>query len=62
MPNLEFNKENFDKLQEQNTVFKEALEGVINSCAHPEIAIRCVMVDLAPLRKALKKNKDLFGS
>ncbi len=31
----------------------KALEGVINSACHPEIAIRSVMVDLAPVRAAL---------
>jgi hypothetical protein len=57
---LSFSQENFDKLLESNAVLAGALQGVINSCAHPAIAIRCVMVDLTPIRKALKKNNELL--
>lgn len=59
---LTFNQENFDKLHEQNLIMKEALEHVINSCVHPKIAMRAVMVDLEPIRSALKKSNELFGS
>lgn len=31
----------------------EALEGVINSTVHPDKALRAVLVDLAPIRKAI---------
>jgi hypothetical protein len=57
---LEFTKENFDRLREANEVLATALQNVINSAAHPAIALRCVMVDLAPIRKALKKNVELL--
>lgn len=57
---LTFNQENFDRLWEANEVLATALQGVINSAAHPAIALRCVMVDLAPIRKALKKNIELL--
>lgn len=60
--NLEFTQENFEKLKTQNETLKNALKGVVDSCVHPDTAFRAVMVDLAPIRKALKKNEELFGS
>ena len=33
----------------------QVLEGIVNKCVHPDIAVRAVMVDLAPIRKLLKK-------
>lgn len=44
-----------DQLKEKVAVAKKALEHVVNSAAHPEIALRVVMVDLKPIRAALKK-------
>lgn len=61
MKTLPFNEENFDKLVAANKELVKGLEHVINSACHPEIALRVVMVDLAPVRKALKKNKELLG-
>ena len=55
------NPENFDKLLEQNQRLIEVLQGIINSCVHPDIAVRCVMVDLAPIRKVIKQNNELIG-
>jgi hypothetical protein len=31
------------------------LQAIINGCVHPETAKRRVLVDLAPIRKVLKK-------
>lgn len=60
--NLEFTPENFEKLKAQNQILEDALKGVVNSCVHPDTAFRAVMVELSPIRKALKKNQELFGS
>jgi len=57
---MEFTQENFEKLLKQNIAMKSALEHVINSCVHPEIAHRAVLVELGPIRKALKQNQELF--
>ena len=37
----------------------ETLEGIINSAAHPDIAIRAVMVELKPIRNEVKRLKSL---
>ena len=42
---------NVDSKQEMRGV----LENIINSCVHPEIAVRAVFVDLKPIREVLKK-------
>lgn len=57
---LPFIQENFDKLEKLNAEMAETLQGIINGCVHPEVAIRTVFVDLAPIRKALKENEKLF--
>jgi hypothetical protein len=44
-----------DKLK-QETI--KVLEDIINKACHPDIALRVVMVELAPIRKMLKKLKD----
>jgi hypothetical protein len=31
------------------------LRGIINSCAHPDIAIRALLVELKPIRETLKE-------
>lgn len=36
----------------------EALEGIIAHCVHPDKAITAVMVDLSPIRTALKLAKE----
>ena len=59
---IEFNRDNFDNLVKQNAELMEVLQGIINHCVHPEIAVRSVMVDLAPLRKVIKKNQELFDT
>ena len=38
----------------------ETLEGIINSAAHPDIAIRAVMVELKPIRNELIRLKSLM--
>lgn len=35
----------------------DCLEGIVNQAAHPEIAIRVVMVDLKPIRKEIARLK-----
>lgn len=37
---------------------RDAIQSVIDSCVHPNISIRAVMVDLKPLREALKDETD----
>lgn len=59
---LEFTKENFDKLVKQNADMAATMQGIINGCCHPDVAIRAVFTDLAPIRKSLKKHKELYGS
>ena len=58
---IEFTQENFNKLVVVNKELVKGLEHVVNSACHPDIAIRVLMVELAPVRKALKKNKELYG-
>ena len=57
---LPFTKENFDKLLKFSESSHEALESIVNGCVHPEIAVRAMCVDLSPIRKALKRHKELF--
>lgn len=59
---LPFTQENFDKLEKLNAEMAETLQGIINGCVHPEVAIRAVFVDLAPVRKTLSKYKTLTSS
>jgi hypothetical protein len=33
----------------------KVLQGIIDGCVHPDIAVRAALVDLAPIRKILKK-------
>jgi hypothetical protein len=61
MNEIPFTKENFDKLIDHNTEMFNALKGVINGCVHPDIAVRAVMVDLKPIRKAIEINKEFRG-
>ena len=49
-----------DALIEVKKSSEAALQGVINSACHPAIAIRVLMVELAPIRKALKKSLDFL--
>ena len=56
-----FTKETFDDLLKQNDELAKALQGVINECVHPNIAVRAVMVDLTPIRKILKKNTEFIN-
>lgn len=47
----------------QEQALKDAvatLEGIIQGCCHPDIAIRAVMVDLKPIRNVLKKIQPLL--
>jgi hypothetical protein len=39
----------------------ECLQGIVNQAAHPDIAIRVVMVDLKPIRKEIARLKALMG-
>lgn len=58
---LEFNQENFDKLVKLKDSTMHALKSIVNGCVHPEIAMRAVFVDLAPIRKAITRHEELFG-
>jgi hypothetical protein len=57
---IEFTQENFNKLVNQNAILITSLQGIIDSCVHPTIAVRAVMVNLAPIREAIKKSEELF--
>lgn len=59
MKTIEFNQENFDNLVVLNSEMLGALRGIVNGCCHPDIAVRAVFVDLAPIRKAIKKSEEL---
>lgn len=48
-----FSDNRTERLENQNKLLISALIGIIESCAHPDKAIRCVMVDLKPIRKVL---------
>ena len=41
-------------LERENEILIQTLVNIIKSCAHPKIAVRCVMVDLKPIRQVLK--------
>ena len=45
-------------LKSKLLVAEKALEKVLNSALHPDIAIRAMMVELAPVREALNKIKN----
>ena len=47
------------KLERNNNKLKNALNGVLNSALHPEIAIRASFVQLEPIRKVLKEVDNL---
>ena len=51
----EFTRENFDLLVKRNTELRQVLQGIINGCCHPDIAVRAMMVELKPIREILKK-------
>lgn len=38
----------------------KVLEGIVNSAVHPDIAVRAIMVELAPIRKEVKRIKALM--
>lgn len=50
------------KLIAQNKALREALEDIIRGCAHPDVAIRRVMLDLKPIRKVLAENPPLTNN
>jgi len=58
---IEFTQENFDKLRKSSEASYEALLSIVNGCVHPKIAVRAMCVDLAPIRKAIKRHEELFG-
>lgn len=37
-------------------ILRKTLEDIINSCVHPEKAVRAVMVNLKPIREVLKST------
>ena len=57
---IPFTKENFEALLKQNTDLANILQGIIDGCVHPDVAVRAVMVDLKPIRAILKKNKKFI--
>ncbi len=48
--------EHAKRIELKNSQMRLALQGVLNSALHPEIAIRAAMVQLAPVREALKDS------
>jgi hypothetical protein len=46
----------FDALKLNNEKLRTALEGIINSAVHPDVAVRSIMVPLDPIRKILKET------
>jgi hypothetical protein len=46
-----------EQLRLANTKLRHVLKDIIAGCAHPEIAIRRVMVDLEPIRKVLREHE-----
>jgi len=47
------------QLESEKKIFVQALENVIKSTVHPNVAVRAVMVDLKPIRNVLK---NIVGS
>jgi hypothetical protein len=47
-----------EKLKRDKEILRKALEGVLNSAMHPDIALRAALVDLKPVRKALKETES----
>lgn len=46
------------ELKEKISIAEKALQKVLSSALHPDIAIRAMMVELAPVREALNKIKN----
>lgn len=42
-------------IEEELEAARQALKAVVNTAAHPEVALRSVMVDLKPVRAAIKR-------
>lgn len=36
----------------------DLLESIVNGCVHPDIAVRRISVELAPIREMIKKLKN----
>ena len=56
---MNFDEKNLNNLLETNQEMRLVLENIINGCVHPDVAVRAVMVDLTPIRKALKNNQKI---
>jgi hypothetical protein len=41
---------------------ESTLNGIIQGCVHPDIAIRAVFVDLKPIRETLKEIKKVLDN
>lgn len=52
--------EELKALKSQGKAVCEALEAVINTACHPDVAMRSVMVPLDPVRKALTEARVVF--
>ena len=35
------------------------LQGIVNSCVHPDVAVRAVFVELSPIRKEIERLKKI---
>jgi hypothetical protein len=42
--------------QAQIKMLRSTIQNIIDGCVHPEIAVRRVSIELAPLRKVLKET------
>lgn len=51
-------REQNEKLKQKLDLAKKVLQDIINGCVNPDIAIRRVMLDLKPIRNALKKLEE----
>lgn len=48
-------------IEEELEAARQALQAVVNTAAHPETALRSVMVDLKPVRAAIKRIEAFQG-
>ena len=53
---LRFLFQQIDSLTIDVAIKSKALTGVLNSCVHPDIAFRAVLVELKPIREAILFN------
>ena len=37
------------------------LQGIVNSCVHPNVAVRAVFVELSPIRKEIERLEKIVN-